>query len=435
MYSLLSLLLFSQPIAAAVVSYDWNLGWTHANPDGRLTRPVIAINKQWPPPAIHVTVGDTLSVKLTNNLGNQTAGLHFHGLHQNGTNAQDGPSGVTQCGIPPGSSYTYTFPVQETGTFWYHSHQDGQYVSDAECTSAQTRADISQADGLRGALIIHDPSPPFKYDAHRTLGLSDWYHEQMPDLLPQYLLYNNNPGGSEPIPYSALINDGQNGTIDIEPGKTYYFHIINMAAFAQFHLQFDQHNITIVEIDGVYVQPKPAQQLYVATGQRYGVLLKAKATKSSNYAVLAKFAINAFDHTTSYLKPTVTAVLNYASSNPSPPTPVVTSWTVFDDLAFVPYDGQPTLPEPDMTVTIDLAFFNGTDVRSDVQNRSGFNGTTYITQKVPTLYTVLSAGSEATNPKIYGHHSNPFVLPHNKIIDIVINNYGKLIVGSSDLSS
>lgn len=411
MFSFLSLLLFSQPISAALVSYDWNVGWINANPDGRLVRPVIAINKQWPSPEIHVDVGDTLSVKLTNDLGNQTAGLHFHGLHQNGTNAQDGPSGVTQCSIPPGSSYTYTFTVRETGTFWYHSHQDSQYP-----------------DGLRGPLIVHDPQAPFKYDEQHTLRLSDWYHEQMPDLLPNYLLFNQNTGGSEPIPYSALINDGQNGTIDMEPGKTYYFNIINMAAFAQFHLEFDQHNMTIVEIDGVYVQPKPAKQLYIATGQRYGVLIASKTTTTSNYAVLAEFVIGAFDHTTSYLKPSVTAVLNYASSNPTPKTPVVSQWTVFDDLAFIPYDGQPALPSPDMTITIDLSFFNGTDVHSDVQNRAGFNNITYIPQKVPTLYTVLSAGEEASNPVIYGRNSNPFVLPHNKVIDIVINNYGKLIL-------
>jgi iron transport multicopper oxidase len=45
-------------------------------------------------------------------LGNQSTSLHFHGLFQNGTNQMDGPPGVVQCSIPPGSSFTYNFTVR-----------------------------------------------------------------------------------------------------------------------------------------------------------------------------------------------------------------------------------------------------------------------------------------------------------------------------------
>ena len=50
---------------------------------------------------------------LTNfeKLGNESTSVHFHGLFQNGTNDMDGPVGVTQCDIPPGSSMTYNFTV------------------------------------------------------------------------------------------------------------------------------------------------------------------------------------------------------------------------------------------------------------------------------------------------------------------------------------
>jgi FtsP/CotA-like multicopper oxidase with cupredoxin domain len=83
-------------------------------------------------------------VKVYNNLGTESTGIHFHGLDQRGTQFMDGPSGVTQCPIPPGSHFTYTFQVSEfrrlpnselkfphqidePGSYWYHSHNKGQY--------------------------------------------------------------------------------------------------------------------------------------------------------------------------------------------------------------------------------------------------------------------------------------------------------------------
>lgn len=95
---------------AATVSYDWHVTWVNAAPDG-FARPVIGINGQWPCPTIEASVGDTVVVRLTNNLGNQTTGLHFHGINQVSTNFMDGPSMVTQCPLPPNMTMTYQFTV------------------------------------------------------------------------------------------------------------------------------------------------------------------------------------------------------------------------------------------------------------------------------------------------------------------------------------
>ena len=95
---------------AGVVTYDWDVTWVNAAPDG-FARPVIGINGQWPCPKIEANVGDTIVVKVTNKFGNETTGLHFHGINQASTNEMDGPSGVTQCPVPPGSSITYSFLV------------------------------------------------------------------------------------------------------------------------------------------------------------------------------------------------------------------------------------------------------------------------------------------------------------------------------------
>ncbi len=90
--------------------FKWDVTWVNAAPDG-FNRPVIGINGKWPCPPIEVEVGEEITVVLTNKLGNETTGLHFHGISQRGTAQMDGPTGVTQCPIPPGSTFTYSFKV------------------------------------------------------------------------------------------------------------------------------------------------------------------------------------------------------------------------------------------------------------------------------------------------------------------------------------
>ena len=96
---------------AATVTYNFNVSWVTANPDGLQPRPVMGINGQWPIPEITATVGDRVVVNLQNHLGNATTSLHFHGLYQNGTNDMDGVSGATQCPIGIGEAFTYDFTV------------------------------------------------------------------------------------------------------------------------------------------------------------------------------------------------------------------------------------------------------------------------------------------------------------------------------------
>lgn len=93
------------------VKYDWSIDWVTASPDG-FTRPVIGINGQWPCPQVDVDLGDRLIVTIHNNLGNESTGLHWHGINQRGYADMDGSAGAAQCPVPPNSSFTYDFPVR-----------------------------------------------------------------------------------------------------------------------------------------------------------------------------------------------------------------------------------------------------------------------------------------------------------------------------------
>lgn len=108
---LLALGLAHLPLTLAkTVLFDWDITWVRAAPNG-IERPVIGINGQWPCPAIEVDLGDEIVVQMYNDLGNQSTSLHWHGMFQNGTQEMDGASGITQCPVAPGSSFTYRFIV------------------------------------------------------------------------------------------------------------------------------------------------------------------------------------------------------------------------------------------------------------------------------------------------------------------------------------
>lgn len=54
-----------------------------------------------------------------------------------------------------------------------------------------------------------------------------------------------------------------------------------------------------------------------------------------------------------------------------------------------------------------------------------FNNITYTPPKVPILYTAMTTGADAEDPRVYGEFVHPFVLKKDQVIDIVVNNIGK----------
>lgn len=152
-------------------------------------------------------------------------------------------------------------------------------------------------------MIVHDPDSPYKgqYDEEKILTLSDWYHDEMPDLLKNFISVTN-PTGAEPIPMAALMNDTQNLTTIVEPGKTYMFRIINMAAFAAQYLWFEGHTMQIVEVDGIYTNPAETNMIYLTAAQRCSVLIKTKNDTSTNFAYVGSMdQVRDFYQYTDYL--------------------------------------------------------------------------------------------------------------------------------------
>ncbi|KAK3717005.1 hypothetical protein LTR37_006060 [Vermiconidia calcicola] len=387
---------------AATVNFDWNIGWVNANPDGVAERPVIGINGQWPIPLLNITKGDRVIVDLHNRLGNQSTSVHFHGFFQNGTNSMDGPVGVTQCDIPPGASMTYDFTVDQPGTYWYHSHTKGQYP-----------------DGWRGQLVVHDPENPYRdqFDEEIAFTLSDWYHDELTGLIAGFVHYTN-PTGAEPVPNSALMNDTQNLTVPVEPGKTYFFRLTNVGAFAGQYFWIEGHTMRIIEVDGVYHEPAEADMIYLTAAQRYGFLVTMRDDSAANFAMVGSMDEDLFDVIPPGLNSNVTGWLMYDSAAPKPIPELLDAFDPFDDMDLVPENGLELFENVDHSFNLDMKMDN----LGDGANYAFFNDVTYTTPIVPTLYSVLTAGDNATDPVVYGTYTNSYVLNKNDVVEIVLNN-------------
>lgn len=252
------------------------------------------------------------------------------------------------------------------------------------------------------------------------MTFSDWYHDQVPNLVNIYLSPEQNTDGGEPVPYSALLNDKIDGVLAVKPDKTYMLRIVSLAAFAQAYIWIDDHDFRIVEIDGIYTEPVTVDSVYLATAQRYTVLVKTKPTTRKNYAINAMMDDDDFDSVPDYVNQNTTATLLYNSALPhcKEGAPKDT-FDNFDETALVPYDHMPALVgKPDHSFVMNISFF-----QQDDQNRAGFNNVTWLPQKVPTLYSVLTSGATALDADIYGVNSNTMLVHHNDLVEIVINNF------------
>src|SRR5271155_5022530 len=88
-----------------------------------------AVNGSGPRPLLKWREGDTVTISVTNRLKVPTS-IHWHGIRSPA--GMDGVPGLSFAGIAAGETFTYRIPLNQNGTYWYHSHsrfqeQTGHY--------------------------------------------------------------------------------------------------------------------------------------------------------------------------------------------------------------------------------------------------------------------------------------------------------------------
>ncbi|ELQ44999.1 laccase-2 [Pyricularia oryzae] len=290
---------------AQMREYEFNITRVEVEgPDG-VKKSMVLVNGQSPGPLIEANSGDLVKVVVHNSMpGDERTTIHWHGIDQRDSVQMDGVWGVTQCGIPPGESYTYVFGVpQQRGTFWYHAHVSVQYT-----------------DGLYGPMIIHDPTEKVpQVEEDRIIMIGDMHHMDGRQAVKEYLSPSSSwsPGmsGMEPYPDNIIIN-GRNVFNCSQPeegeeivGKRHEGEEMKCASGTRFNSRIksntaarlriishssntpmwftvDNHTLEIVEMDGVEVEPVATTKIFINPGQRYSAILRANQT-AGNYLMRA----------------------------------------------------------------------------------------------------------------------------------------------------
>ena len=147
----------NQPSSLRGTEFDLNIHPITVNYTG-LTRAATAINGQIPAPTLYWKEGDTVTLRVTNNLPDISS-IHWHGILV--PFQMDGVPGLSFNGISPGETFVYRFPVRQSGTYWYHSHSRFQ-----------------EQTGMYGALVIEPKDGErFPTDREHVVVLSDWTDE------------------------------------------------------------------------------------------------------------------------------------------------------------------------------------------------------------------------------------------------------------------
>ena len=140
------------------------------------TGTVVSVNGTVPAPLLRFREGLEVTINVRNEMPDESTSIHWHGLLVPWD--MDGVPGVSFARIPARQTFTYSFKLRQSGTYWYHSHSGAQ-----------------EQIGLYGPLIIDPLEPePYNYDRDYVVLLSDWTFEDpvrvMDRLKNQSTYYN-----------------------------------------------------------------------------------------------------------------------------------------------------------------------------------------------------------------------------------------------------
>jgi len=115
--------------------YDLTIGRTPVAIDGKRGN-AITVNGTVPAPLLRWREGDEVTLWVHNRLNEDTS-IRWHGIPI--PFQMDGVPGVSFPGIRAGETFTYRFPVGQSGTYWYHSHAGLQEQAAITAPSSSSR--------------------------------------------------------------------------------------------------------------------------------------------------------------------------------------------------------------------------------------------------------------------------------------------------------
>ncbi|MBD3657148.1 copper resistance system multicopper oxidase [Marinobacter sp.] len=294
------------PVMAAAGEYSLTVDRVMID-TGDFVKEGIGYNGASPGPVLRFKEGESVTINVTNNLDEPTS-IHWHGLIL--PFEQDGVPGISFEGIQPGETFTYEFPIVQSGTYWFHSHSGFQ-----------------EPNGAYGAIVIEpEGREPFRYDRDYVVQLTDKHphdaNRVMRNLkmMPDYYNRQQQTVGDffadiskhgfmtalqdrlawgdmrmmkadvEDVQgFTGLINGKgpeQNWTGVFEPGERIRLRFINSSAMAYFDIRIPGLEMTVVQADGNNVQPVTVDEFRIGVAETYDVIVRPKTAEA--YTIFAE---------------------------------------------------------------------------------------------------------------------------------------------------
>lgn len=282
---------------------ELTVGESHFATGGRSAH-AVTINGTVPAPLIRLKEGQTVQLAVTNRLKEDTS-IHWHGMIV--PFQMDGVPGISFPGIRPGETFTYEFPIRQSGTYWYHSHSGMQ-----------------EAMGHYGPIVIDPAGPdPVRFDREHVIVLSDWspvhphilmkrlkqmggYHNFQKQTLAGLLAGKDqslkermewgkmrmDPTDISDVTgstYSFLVNGHgtpENWTGLFAPGERVRLRIVNASAMTNFNVRLPGLPMTVVQCDGQHVQPVETDEFQIGIAETYDVIVQP--TEAKPYGLIAE---------------------------------------------------------------------------------------------------------------------------------------------------
>jgi len=254
---------------------------------GGVTANAMTINGQIPGPVLEFTEGDLAIINVTNKMDEETS-VHWHGLIL--PNFYDGVPYLTTPPIEPGGTFQYRIPINQSGTYWYHSHTM-----------------LQEQKGVYGSIIIQPKEKTLDYDKDLVVVLSDWTNEKPMNVLrnlkrgnewyqvkkgtavplsrvikegalgAQFKFWRDRMEGADiaDIYYPAFLTNGkkQADYPEFLPGEKVRLRFINASASTYYWMDFGGGNPMIVSSDGIDVEPISKSRFLFGIAETYDVIV------------------------------------------------------------------------------------------------------------------------------------------------------------------
>ena len=260
-------------------------------------RTATAINGRVPAPLLRWREGDEVTIRVHNRLP-VTSSIHWHGILL--PTEMDGVPGLSFPGIAPGETFTYRFRLNQSGTYWYHSHsrfqeQTGMYGPIVIEPRAGERHVVDR-DYVVMLSDWSDTSPEAIFENLKKMGdiynfneptargfLADVRKHGIEAALASRRMWNQmrmSPTDLADVTghaYTYLMNGAtslDNWTGLFKRGERVRLRFINGSAMSIFDVRIPGLKMTVVATDGQDVEPVSVDEFRIAVAETYDVIVE-----------------------------------------------------------------------------------------------------------------------------------------------------------------